>query len=43
MLIGPNGQKINENDYQMLQEMLTGSLEQHMGNIEGSQQVRYYR
>lgn len=33
MLIGPNGQKINENDYQMLQEMLTGSLEQHIANL----------
>ena len=33
MLIGPNGQQINANDYQMLQEMLTGSLEQHIANL----------
>ena len=33
MLIGPNGQQINANDYQMLQEMLTGSLEQHLANL----------
>ena len=33
MLLNPSGQPINENDYQMLLEMLTGSLEQHIANL----------
>ena len=34
MLLNKNGEKLNENDLQMLEEMITGSIEEHIERLK---------